>query len=58
MAERNNEWDLPVPCGNCPFRKEGAIKLRPGRLKGIIRDILSDEYFRVMAFTSTRRFAT
>jgi hypothetical protein len=27
------EFDLTVPCSNCPFRKEGGIPLRPGRIR-------------------------
>ena len=34
--------ELHAPCGNCPFLKVGAIPLRPGRLKGIIRDLRND----------------
>jgi hypothetical protein len=32
------------PCANCPFLKVGAISLRPGRLEGIIADLLADDH--------------
>jgi hypothetical protein len=32
------------PCGNCPFRREGAIELAPGRLASIIEEIVGDDY--------------
>lgn len=35
---------LKRPCGNCPFRKTGAIELRPGRLQGIVNDLLVDDW--------------
>jgi hypothetical protein len=28
--------DIKKPCKNCPFRKEGAIELREGRLEEIV----------------------
>jgi hypothetical protein len=34
---------LKKPCANCPFRKEGAIDLRPGRLDGIKADLLATD---------------
>lgn len=34
---------LKRPCGNCPFRKEGAIGLAPGRLAGFVTDLLDGE---------------
>ena len=34
---------LKRPCSNCPFRLEGGIQLEPGRLDGIIRDLLADD---------------
>lgn len=34
---------LKKPCANCPFRKSGAIDLRPGRLQGIIDGLLNDD---------------
>lgn len=36
------KFDLKAPCGNCPFRKTGAIELRPGRLEGIIKSLSDD----------------
>jgi len=33
------------PCSNCPFRRDGAgIELRPGRLEGIVSDLLVDDH--------------
>ena len=32
------------PCANCPFRCDGAgISLRPGRVEGIVSDLLADD---------------
>lgn len=32
------------PCANCPFRCDGAgVELRPGRLEGIVADLLADD---------------
>ena len=36
-------FKLRKPCSNCPFRKEGAIELRPGRLEGILDDLLAND---------------
>lgn len=35
---------LKKPCENCPFLTEGAIELAPGRLEGIIEQLLTDDY--------------
>ncbi|MEZ1440132.1 hypothetical protein QVM41_28145 [Pseudomonas shirazica] len=35
---------LKRPCANCPFLKEGAIELAPGRLDGIIEGLLEDDH--------------
>ncbi len=32
-----------MPCANCPFRKKGAVELRPGRLEGIVADLLAND---------------
>lgn len=34
---------LKKPCGNCPFRKEGAIDLAPGRFQQIIVTLVSND---------------
>lgn len=34
--------NLKSPCPNCPFRKEGAIELREGRLASIIEATKDD----------------
>ena len=38
-------FKLTKPCANCPFLKQGAIPLNPGRLEGIIHDIERDANF-------------
>jgi len=47
MSERQNPFEhhfrLKMPCGNCPFRQEGAIHLEPGRLEGIAQELLNDD---------------
>lgn len=35
---------LKRPCDNCPFLKEGAIELRPGRVEGIIEELMEDDH--------------
>lgn len=35
--------NLKKPCANCPFLQEGAIGLAPGRLEGIIDDLVKDD---------------
>lgn len=35
---------LKKACKNCPFKKKGAIELMPGRLDGIIEELLSNDY--------------
>lgn len=51
MTRKKNVMDrffaLKKPCDNCPFRKEGAIELQPGRVEGIIDSLLTDDH---MAF--------
>lgn len=33
------------PCANCPFRSDGeGIQLNPGRLEGIVSDLLGDDH--------------
>lgn len=32
---------LRVPCGDCPWRRDGAIELMPGRLQGIAQGLLA-----------------
>jgi len=34
---------LKRPCANCPFLKQGAIELAPGRLDGIIAGLIKDD---------------
>lgn len=34
---------LKRPCANCPFLKEGAIALSPGRLEGIVENLMDND---------------
>lgn len=34
---------LKTPCSKCPFRKNSSIDLRPGRLEGIVEDLLGND---------------
>ena len=47
MAESSDPiasfFRLKQPCGNCPFRKSNSIRLRPGRLEGIVEGLLSND---------------
>jgi hypothetical protein len=40
----NDHYRLKKPCANCPFRKQGAIHLAPGRLDGIIDTLMLDDF--------------
>lgn len=42
-VELNALFALKKPCANCPFLKEGAIDLAPGRLDGIIEHLTTDD---------------
>jgi hypothetical protein len=44
MADVHPHLRLKKPCANCPFRKEGAIELQPGRLEGIIAGLEEDDH--------------
>ena len=35
---------LARPCSDCPFRKDGAIGLAPGRLDGIVQGLQDDDW--------------
>lgn len=37
-------YRLKGPCENCPFLKDGAIPLAPGRLEGIVEGLLTDDH--------------
>jgi hypothetical protein len=37
-------YKLKRPCANCPFLKEGAIELRPGRVEGILDGLMQDDH--------------
>ncbi|KWU26364.1 hypothetical protein [Burkholderia cenocepacia] len=39
-----NVFTLRRPCANCPFRRDGAIELEPGRLDGIIDGLVKDDW--------------
>ncbi len=36
-------YRLKRPCANCPFRKDGAIELMPGRVDSIISALTKDD---------------
>ena len=36
-------FKLKKPCENCPFRKQGAIELAPGRLTAIVEGLMYDD---------------
>lgn len=36
-------WDMKSPCDNCPFRREGGIKLRPARIREIAGMMLESQ---------------
>ncbi|NVL50002.1 hypothetical protein F2S72_09650 [Pseudomonas syringae pv. actinidiae] len=36
-------FQLKTPCSKCPFRKDTRIELQPGRLEGIIQDLLAND---------------
>lgn len=38
-----HHYRLKRPCANCPFLKVGAIELQPGRLDGIVSDLLESD---------------
>lgn len=46
-VSKNGRQAMPItkrPCSNCPFRNDGAgIELRPGRLEGIVSNLLADD---------------
>lgn len=37
-------FNMTQPCGNCPFKKECAIELAPGRVDGIKEHLLGSDY--------------
>ena len=38
-----SQFRLKKTCANCPFRKESAIELKPGRLQGIIDNLITND---------------
>jgi hypothetical protein len=57
MPIKNDEIEafrLKQPCGNCPFRKKGAISLRPCRLNGIIKYLVSNDHSTFPCHKTTR----
>jgi hypothetical protein len=44
MVDPEHLFDLKRPCENCPFRRTGAIELRPGRLAGIVRGLVKNDH--------------
>ncbi|RQQ47595.1 hypothetical protein [Burkholderia stagnalis] len=43
-AAIENHFKLRRPCENCPFRKNGAIQLAPGRLERIVEHLVSNDH--------------
>lgn len=44
MKKKPAALALTAPCENCPFRNDGhAIELRPGRVQGIVSNLLRDD---------------
>lgn len=41
---KHNPLAMKMPCENCPFRREGSINLRSGRLESIIDDLVSNDH--------------
>lgn len=39
-----DHFKLRRPCANCPFLKNGAISLAPGRLEGIVDTLMTDDH--------------
>lgn len=37
-------FKMRKPCSNCPFRREGAIELREGRLQDIKASLIADDH--------------
>lgn len=43
MVNLSALFKLKKPCENCPFRKHGAIELRPDRVKGIVDGLVKND---------------
>lgn len=43
-APYRNLFKLRRPCADCPFLKDGALELAPGRLDGIVETLVSDDH--------------
>lgn len=43
MVNLNALFKLKKPCENCPFRKVGAIQLRPGRVEAIVDGLIRND---------------
>ncbi|POZ80231.1 hypothetical protein [Burkholderia contaminans] len=39
-----HHFKLRRPCENCPFLKSGAIELAPGRVDGIVEQLVKDDH--------------
>ena len=49
-------FNVTSPCGNCPFRTDTPISLRPGRMAGILKDVLwNDKTFACHKTTNGKR---
>lgn len=54
-AGASKHFAMQKPCDNCPFRKEGAIDLAPGRLDGIKQDLLDSDWTTFQCHKTTHR---
>jgi hypothetical protein len=43
VVNLNALFKLKKPCENCPFRKVGAIQLRPGRVEAIVDGLIRND---------------
>lgn len=43
MVNLSALFKLKKPCENCPFRKHGAIELRPDRVKGVVDGLVKND---------------
>ncbi len=57
MADPKKVLALKKPCSNCPFLKEGAIELRPGRVEGIIADMVGNDFVSFPCHKTTHKAA-
>lgn len=47
-------FQLKKPCSNCPFLRKGGIELRPGRIEGIVEDLVNNDHHPFPCHKTTR----